>query len=572
MSIAAPEPTEHALNTTAPSTAYHRPEDLNHLSPGPVEIGHTFLSASSYEGRLNVSPSRDDLTTSTMSSSSPSSQGIWSVALFSVSTILLFADQNLMAPNLTAIARDFGFDNDERDRKLGGDIAFAFFVLGAPASYVIGCLGDTYNRSILFAITVGIGESACLATAFCQTYLQLYWSRATTGFALGGALPLIYSVLGDLFQARQRHMVGGIVGMGTGLGILLGQAVAGFIGPTHGWRLPFVIISLPALVCAVLVLLTVKDPPRGQMEAAAIAFRRQDPMHQSSDTEDCPFVNEGEDNVDEGVEMAPTATSKQRRDRNDDVPGHLYHHHTGDDDEEDGIMSPTLEGTHDYWETFKMLLRTPTVLLCLIQGAPGCVPWGIINTYLNDYLSENKGMTIEAATTVAMAFGLGNFFGLLLGGAGGSYLYTRDNRWPALLSGITAVAGCFPFWLLINLDNAPDALPAVYCGAIAMGFFSGVTGPVIRATLQNVTLPQARGQAFALFNTFDDFGRGLGPVFVSALISFLGGRQPAFNVGVFGWVICGIVNLLVFFTVDKDEQQVQVLVSAQLSSRSRSND
>jgi hypothetical protein len=52
----------------------------------------------------------------------------WAVALFSACTILLFADQNLMSPNLTAIATDFGFSNEERDQKLGGQIALAFFV------------------------------------------------------------------------------------------------------------------------------------------------------------------------------------------------------------------------------------------------------------------------------------------------------------------------------------------------------------------------------------------------------------------------------------------------------------
>jgi len=39
--------------------------------------------------------------------------------------------QNLMAPNLTAIANDFGFTAAERDQKLGGEIALGFFVLGA---------------------------------------------------------------------------------------------------------------------------------------------------------------------------------------------------------------------------------------------------------------------------------------------------------------------------------------------------------------------------------------------------------------------------------------------------------
>ena len=40
-------------------------------------------------------------------------------------------------------ADEFGFDDEEKDRKLGGDIALAFFLLGAPASFVIGCMADT---------------------------------------------------------------------------------------------------------------------------------------------------------------------------------------------------------------------------------------------------------------------------------------------------------------------------------------------------------------------------------------------------------------------------------------------
>jgi len=129
---------------------------------------------------------------------------LWTTAIFSLTTVLLFADQNLMSPNLTSIARDFGFNDEERDRKLGGDIAFAFFLVGAPAAFVVGCLGDSFNRTRLFAWTVGIGEGACLLTFFCTSYKQLYISRAVTGFSIGGALPLIYSILGDLFIAEQR--------------------------------------------------------------------------------------------------------------------------------------------------------------------------------------------------------------------------------------------------------------------------------------------------------------------------------------------------------------------------------
>ena len=40
---------------------------------------------------------------------------VYTVTIFTLTACMLYADQNLMAPNLTAIARDFGFDDQQRD-------------------------------------------------------------------------------------------------------------------------------------------------------------------------------------------------------------------------------------------------------------------------------------------------------------------------------------------------------------------------------------------------------------------------------------------------------------------------
>jgi predicted MFS family arabinose efflux permease len=184
---------------------------------------------------------------------------------------------------------------------------------------------------------------------------------------------------------------------------------------------------------------------------------------------------------------------------------------------------------------------------------------------LNDYLAVNRGMTVERATFTIMIFGMGNFLGMLVGGYGGSYLYERDKRYPALLAGFMVIVGCVPFWILLNKIDFRTSICTTVPVSLLAGLCSGVTGPIIKATLQNVTLPQTRGQAFALFNTFDDFGRGLGPVFVAILISRLGGRTTAFNVGLVGWVACGLVNLCIFFTVERDENKTQEVFAQGLS-------
>ena len=47
-------------------------------------------------------------------------RSMYPVAIFCVTSALLFADQNLMAPNLTDIAKSFNFDERERDKVCSG--------------------------------------------------------------------------------------------------------------------------------------------------------------------------------------------------------------------------------------------------------------------------------------------------------------------------------------------------------------------------------------------------------------------------------------------------------------------
>ena len=70
----------------------------------------------------------------------------------------IYADSNLIAPNLTSMAREFGFDDQTRDEKLGGEVAFAFFLLGVPACVLIGILADNYSRVKLFAFAIFLGQ------------------------------------------------------------------------------------------------------------------------------------------------------------------------------------------------------------------------------------------------------------------------------------------------------------------------------------------------------------------------------------------------------------------------------
>ncbi|CAM9778791.1 unnamed protein product [Ascophyllum nodosum] len=417
---------------------------------------------------------------------------IFTLALFTIVVVLLYADQNLMAPNLSAIAEDFGFSDEEKDRRLGGDIAVAFFGFGAPASLVIGWLTDVVDRRKLFVAIVLVGEIGALATVWVTTYSQLYWTRALTGVAIGGGIPLVFSILGDLVGASRRTEASGLIGISLGLGQGMGQVIAGFTGraTSLGWRFPFLLVSAPCVVLSAVLYVATRDPPRGRSEQGL------------------------QDHFQAGGEYTER---------------------------------PNLKG-------LRLLVFCPTVIMVLAQGLPGCIPWGVIGVYLNDFLHKQRGLTIEQATTVVVLFGVSASVGQLAGAKIGQLAYNRHAVLQSLLMGATTIGGVVPCVMLVRYDGGIVWIYALY--AIMGGILAAVTGPNVRSVLMNVTLPSTRGTAFGVFNLFDDLGKGLGPALVSLIVA-KSGREKAFTNAMLAWLACGAILLSTAFTVRRDEAKVQ---------------
>ena len=112
----------------------------------------------------------------------PRLQRYYMVVMFCATAGLLYADQNLMAPNLTQIANDFGFDAEERDKYLGGYVAALFFFVGAPSALIVGYLSDTSNRRnlLFYVVLLGIRPfcSTKLASSAAQAWFQALYHRA----------------------------------------------------------------------------------------------------------------------------------------------------------------------------------------------------------------------------------------------------------------------------------------------------------------------------------------------------------------------------------------------------------
>ena len=168
-----------------------------------------------------------------------------SLSLLFILSFFLFADQNLMGPNLSQIADDFGFNKIERDFKLGGEISLVFWLIGGFFTLFFGYFTDIVSRKKLLIVSMLFGEIPCFLTGFVETYQQFFWLRALTGIGIGAIIPITYSLLADYFPSNMRSAATGYLGLIVGLGIGGGQLLAGFTGPEYGWKISFIIVSVP---------------------------------------------------------------------------------------------------------------------------------------------------------------------------------------------------------------------------------------------------------------------------------------------------------------------------------------
>jgi len=429
---------------------------------------------------------------------------LYTVVLLCLINFFLFADQNLMAPNLTKIARDFGMSDLERDTLLGGQIALGFWLLGGIVTLFIGYMTDKLSRKKLFLTVVLIGEIPCLLTGFAQNYPQMFVLRALTGIGLGGVIPLNYSLLGDLFSPNNRAKAVGVISVASGLGIAIGQMVAGFttdacLGTLCGWRIPFVVVAAPGFLMALLFWFTTKEPPRGNTE----------------------------ESLKELIESGKAYTAKIN------------------------------------WSEYKLLFKNKTNILLILQTLPGVVPWSVLLVYLNDFLAQEKGYTVQAATSICMIFGVGILSGMLVGGFIGDIIYQKSKKWVSIYCGMTVLVGIIPTLMIILYPSQAKVQNPEYIPLIVLSVLTGIiiaqAGSMCRAMLINVNLPEARGSMSSLYNIVDDLGRGFGPFIVSQIIVAFG-RQQAFVITPFFWIPCALIFFLIAFTLPKDVEALETVL------------
>ena len=556
----------------------------------PDEELHGVVPASSDEAVPNGTRPSTRLNRTDSGSGMSRREKWYTVGLLTLTAAMLYADQNLLAPNLSQAAEEFGFSEREKDVKLGGWLQLAFFVVGSPASLVIGWLADKpIPRTRLFFLTVLIGEGPCLATYWVKTYWQLFAVRAMTGVAVGGCLPLLFSLCGDLFPPEERAYVASFLTIATGAGIALGQIMAGTVGPTYGWRLPFLLAAAPAICLAGILYLTVREPKRGSQEEAVRA-RRSETTLRRSERGGGPRARaaaaatygsvgarraDDDDGTDDDADVRGSDGDGDESGRGDEKGKELppIHSPSARSDASASSSAFSSEATHVEYggkidlAKLRRQLKIRSNLVILAQGLPGTVPWGMLNAYFVDYLHVQKGLSVEEGTLAVTLFGLGAVIGTVTGGIVGQRIYNSPGGRSriALVMAITTALGSVPGYYFLNANGYGPGDAWLYLSCLLGGCLASVTPPNVRAVLLNVNPPETRGTMFAFYTQIDDVGKGAGPALVAGFIVEFG-RRVAFNIAVSGWLLCGAILLCLYPFVDGDVENAQEAVREELDA------
>ena len=125
-----------------------------------------------------------------------------------------------------------------------GSIGLIGMALGAVLA---GTIADRLGRKRVFAATVILYSLSTGMCALAWNYESLLFFRFLVGFGLGGELPVAATLMSEYAPSKLRGRFIVILESFWGLGWLVAACISYLIIPQFGWKIAFVIGTLPAL-------------------------------------------------------------------------------------------------------------------------------------------------------------------------------------------------------------------------------------------------------------------------------------------------------------------------------------
>jgi MFS family permease len=186
----------------------------------------------------------------------------YALGLLLVVYITNFIDRQI----LNILAEPIRRDLDLSDTQLGflGGLAFAVFY--TFAGIPIARWADRGTRRTIIALGLFVWSGMTALTGLARGFTELALARVGVGLGEAACSPPAHSLLSDIFPPERRGTAFSIYALGIPIGSAIGTFAGGWIVEFFDWRTAFYLVGLPGLALAVIVRLTLREPPRGGMD------------------------------------------------------------------------------------------------------------------------------------------------------------------------------------------------------------------------------------------------------------------------------------------------------------------
>lgn len=169
-----------------------------------------------------------------------------------------FIDRLLISIVQEPIKAEFGVSNFMMGLLGGPAFAILYTLLGIP----IARFAERANRINIVAIGAAVWSVMTAACGMAGNFVQLAAARIGVGIGEAACVPPSHSAISDYFPPERRATALAIFSLGIPFGSALAAVGGGWLVQNFDWRTAFLMLGLPGVAAALLLKLTVREPPR----------------------------------------------------------------------------------------------------------------------------------------------------------------------------------------------------------------------------------------------------------------------------------------------------------------------